>query len=92
MLAQLAAGADWKLFVQIFLAAIIKYLPKRRHRQQWGQGALLRVARPDLTAAKLPSLLVETGIWPTQIMSGNKAFDYVVFDAAKFYAQLLKFK
>lgn len=57
-----------------------------------GWVALLRAARPDLTAAQLQSLLIETGIRPTQIMPGNQSFDYVVLDAQKSYDRLFKLK
>lgn len=57
-----------------------------------GWVALLRAARPDLTAAQLQSLLIETGIRQTQIMPKKKSFDYVVLDAQKSYDRLFKLK
>lgn len=75
-------GNDYEMFAKTSSSAAVVS----------GWVALLRSARPDLTAMEFQSLLAETGIRPTQIMPANKSFEYVVLDAQESYDRLLKLK
>lgn len=99
------ANCSWDEYVDIAAASYVltvSQLPDRDYEMfaktsssaavVSGWVALLRAARPDLTAAQLQSLLIETGIRPTQIMPGKQSFDYVVLDAQESYERLFKLK
>lgn len=97
------ANSSWDQFVDIAVASYVltvSQLPNQDYEMfaktsssaalMSGWVALLRAARPDLTATQIQSLLVESGTTAIQPMPAGQSFNYTVFDASKSFARLKK--